>query len=139
VFAQQERVKVGLLADKLTNADSTVRRAAAAELGEIGAAAASAAPALVDAMKDKDIMVRAEAGSALVKIGDPAIPAIFDGLKDPKEGVGAALVLTKMGNSGMRALVDGLLPANQAAHFNAIAGLSQLAPNAKRATVGGTR
>jgi HEAT repeat protein len=133
VFAQQERVKVGLLTEKLTNADSAVRRAAASELGDLGPSAASAAAALVDAMKDKDIMVRAEAGSALVKIGDPAIPAIAEGLKDPKEGVGAALVLTKMGSGGLRALVDGLLPANQSARFNAIAGLGSLGPAAKRA------
>jgi HEAT repeat protein len=129
-FAQNVHVK--LLSEKLISPDGVVRRAAAAELGDLGASAAPAAHLLVDAMTDKDIMVRAEAGSALVKIGDAAIPALTDGLRDPKEGIGAALVLTKMGNAGLRVLVDGLLPSNPTARINAIAGISTLGPAGKR-------
>src|SRR5690349_5428910 len=65
-FAQS---RVTTLSQLLNNPKLEVRKAAATELGDLGPTAAPAAPALVEALKDKEIMVRAEAASALVRIG----------------------------------------------------------------------
>jgi HEAT repeat protein len=128
-----ERLRLNLLADKLTSPDDAIRRAAASELGDAGAAALPVAPALVTALKDKDITVRAEVANALLRIGDGAAPAIADALGDRDAGIRAAFVLSKMGNVGLRALVEHIGHADDAARVSALAGIAQLGPATKRA------
>lgn len=130
--APTEQLRVSLLAEKLNSTDGSIRRAAAVELGDMGAAAAPAAPALVAASKDKDIAVRAEVASALLRIGEGAIPAIKEGLADPSAGIALALVLSKMGNPGLVALVDRIAHGNDAAQGNALIGIGSLGAAAKR-------
>src|SRR5436189_671311 len=68
------------LIKELKNSDSDLRRAAARKLGEMGADARKAGPALVTALKsDKDLFVRRFAAQALGEVGaEPktAVPAL---------------------------------------------------------------
>jgi HEAT repeat protein len=102
------------LIKQLKNNDSDLRREAAKRLGEMGADAQKAGPALVTAVKsDKDLFVRRFAAQALGAVGaDPkiAVPALTSLLKeDTKELTEAAIgSLGKMGADGVSALVDAL-------------------------------
>jgi HEAT repeat protein len=60
----------------LQDPNTTVRKAAVTKLGNVGATDASAIPALIGALKDKDPHVRCEAILALVKSGNDAKAAI---------------------------------------------------------------
>lgn len=68
------------------------RKAAAKALGEMGAKAQLAVPALVKALNDAESSVRDEAERALTKIGEPAVVALLPGLKDPDEFVRLRIV-----------------------------------------------
>ena len=69
--------KVKRLQIKLGNEDPDVRHKAALSLAEIGQAASSAIPALINVLDDKDDIVRGSAALALSKIENPdAAPAI---------------------------------------------------------------
>ena len=64
--------ETGDLAQKLKDADPEVRRAAAQELGKMGAEAKPAVAALTAALKDKDLYVRRFSAQALGEIGADA-------------------------------------------------------------------
>ena len=72
--------------------DPADRKRLCEELGEYGADAKMAAPALVDALGDEHYAVRDAAGEALKKIGDGVIPSVIKGLKSRNayERAGAA-------------------------------------------------
>jgi HEAT repeat protein len=77
---------VNPLISALTNANSTVRQAAAGALGYMGPQAQAAVPALVKSMRDEDARVRVNAALALGKIGvgsAEAVNALTSALTDP--------------------------------------------------------
>jgi HEAT repeat protein len=74
----------GLMQDLKTGDDAT-RAAAALALGEKGAEARDAVPALTEALRDEYELVRERAAEALGQIGPPAkaaVPALSMALKD---------------------------------------------------------
>ncbi|HYT61141.1 MAG TPA: HEAT repeat domain-containing protein [Haliangiales bacterium] len=92
-----------------------VRIAAAQVLGDLGPAARNAAPALVEALRDRDPTLRRNAAFALGKIGAKpalAVPALAGVLSDRNEEVRmyAAIALKKFGPQAARA-VPGLVAA----------------------------
>jgi HEAT repeat protein len=106
-----EGADVRALTDKLKSKDNEVRRAAAKELGELGAEASSAAPALSKALKDNDVFVRRFAAESLGAIGPEAkdaIPALAKAMNDSRKEVQLAVVeaLGKMGPESTKALTD---------------------------------
>jgi HEAT repeat protein len=88
------------------------RRAAARSLGEMGAKAKLAIPALVKALNDVDGSVRDEAENSLKKMGEPAVSELLPHLKDPDEFVRLRIV-TVLGGIGPDA--KAALPAIEAA------------------------
>jgi HEAT repeat protein len=139
---------VGDLIKQLQDGDNEARRAAAKALGEGGAEAKAAVPALTRALqRDKDLFVRRFSARALGDIGPDAksaIPALTAALNDSKQEVqiAAAGALGKLGPSGIEALitilkddrqgtmtrrqaVDSLSHAGAAAH-SAVPALTQL-------------
>ncbi len=89
--------------------DSTVRRAAARALGDLGDRAA--APALIGSLADEDSSVRAEAARALGRLGDPAaLQPLCRSLQDqvPEVRAAAAVALAEIRGAGA---VSGLLNA----------------------------
>ena len=62
---------VNPVAQILTDPHPSSRRAAAQVLNQLGTAASGAAPALIDALNDKDPEVRQQSAEALAKIGTP--------------------------------------------------------------------
>ena len=71
---------------------------AAATLGQIGPAAASAAPTLVAALASKGLLASGAARNALPKLGPAAVPSLIAGLADANPDVrsGSAEVLGKL-------------------------------------------
>src|SRR5262249_25179167 len=85
-----EGAEVRELSTKLKSKDSDVRRAAAKDLGELGAEAEPATAELAKAMKDRDLFVRRFAAEALGNIGPAAkkgIPALTLALNDTRKEV----------------------------------------------------
>jgi HEAT repeat protein len=98
--------------------DAEARRAAAKALAEAGGDAKVAAPALVQALKDKDMFVRRFSAQALGEIGaDPlvALPGLKAALDDPRKEVqeAAATALGKMGRGAVGALMNVIKDANR--------------------------
>jgi HEAT repeat protein len=78
-----------VLIELLTRGNSAERKEAATFLGEIGREARRAVPALITALKDKDLDVRGNAARALGQIGPAAlsaVPALTRALKDDEFG-----------------------------------------------------
>jgi HEAT repeat protein len=99
------------LIKQLRSGDNDARRAAARALGEGGAEAKTAVPALITALKDRDTFVRRFSAQALGAIGPDAQSAVRPlaaALNDPKNEVrGAAVIaLGKLGPSGVETLID---------------------------------
>ena len=89
----------------LKEKDSDVRRAAARVLGEIGPAAKTAVPALIEMVGDADAKVRYAALTALAKIGPASpevVPAIVKALQDKDQVVRSAALhsLGEIGSGG---------------------------------------
>jgi HEAT repeat protein len=79
--------RVERLIERLKNPDFEERRRAADALGDLGATAASAVPALVAALKDEHVEVHWYALDALGRIGSApttAVPALVDELTNPR-------------------------------------------------------
>jgi HEAT repeat protein len=99
------------LIKQLQSGDNDARRAAARALGESGADAKTAVPALITALKDRDTFVRRFSAQSLGVLGPDAQSAIRPltaALNDPKKEVrGAAVIaLGKLGPSGVETLID---------------------------------
>ena len=106
------------LVAKLKDTDSELRRAAAKELGELGAEAKLAVPELTRALRDKDLFVRRFSAEALGNIGvdaKSAIPALAGAMNDPKKEVAEAAVdaLGKIGPDSISALTAALKDTNK--------------------------
>jgi len=88
------------LVDKLSTAGSTdIRKACIDALPETGGPVAL--KALVDALADHDDLIRETAKTSLIKIGDPAIPSIMDGLRSDNREVRKASVALLRGLSAI--------------------------------------
>jgi HEAT repeat protein len=81
----QRNQAVPILLDALHDPDDSIRCVAALGLGQIHAA--SAIPALALLLADPSGWVRGAAADALALIGEPAVPALGEALQDPREGV----------------------------------------------------
>jgi len=79
--------------------DPGVSLQAAATLGDLGAAAAPAVPALMALLWTGDVRVRAVIGVALARIGEAAVPALAQSLRHPSVDVRlkATQILAKIG------------------------------------------
>jgi HEAT repeat protein len=95
----------GLLKALKDKKDVVVRRKAAASLGRVGGI--RAVDPLIDALKDDDYAVRAEAQDALVALGDHSREGLIHKLKDKNEEVrqGAVATLAKMGNARLAGIM----------------------------------
>jgi HEAT repeat protein len=89
----------------LRDGSPEVRGLSAAALGAVGLLSCDAVPDLVRLLTDEP-PVRAQALAALVQIGDAAVPALADGLKDARPVVRAACAkaLALLGADAARAL-----------------------------------
>jgi HEAT repeat protein len=70
--------------------ESLVRGASAVALGRIGLGAATAVPALAEALRDEESYVRGNAAQALARFGeeaDAAVPDLVRALRDPVESI----------------------------------------------------
>lgn len=96
--AKKSQVDVQAQIQALKSADATARQNAAVELASAGPAAAPAVPALTEALKDPDPLVRRLACYALYEIGREhaasAIPEVTKLLQDPDPTVAEQAVNT---------------------------------------------
>src|SRR5262249_14875452 len=67
--------------------DVVLRRRGASYLGDMGDKAASAVPALIDALADEDDQVRSRAGTALAKVGAASVAPLRQVLKEKPDAV----------------------------------------------------
>lgn len=104
--AYVEAADVNDLVKKLSDSDVDVRRAAAKELGDMGAEAKAAVPALRKSLRDRDLFVRRFGLEALGKIGPEAkaaVPEMALALRDEKKEVALAAA-EALGNMGPAAV-----------------------------------
>jgi HEAT repeat protein len=103
------------LMDVLVGDEDQVRRVRAAKrLGEIGDV--HAIPALIEALRDKNLLVRMEAARALGEIGDAeAVSALIGALRDESDSVqlDAAVALNNIGTLDALAAVDAWLDSRR--------------------------
>jgi HEAT repeat protein len=86
----QPMIDLGKWTGQLTAGDAVSRRRAVGALGDLGADAVPAVPALAQALVDENPFVRQEAAEALGGIGPgaaAAVPALIEALDDPDPGV----------------------------------------------------
>jgi HEAT repeat protein len=102
VFLGEHRYapSVPQLADLVRESDPGTRYLAAKSLGQIGDEAEASVPALLIAMRDNDMFLRAGITGALIKIGYPAVPGLTKALFDSNKAVrrAAAKALGKIGS-----------------------------------------
>jgi serine/threonine-protein kinase len=84
---KKETEPVALLIQALKAPDKYDRARAARVLGTIGADAKAAIPVLLEALRDREAMVRFDAANALEKMGDAAKEALSHALQDDDEVV----------------------------------------------------
>ncbi len=135
-----DAAEVRELAQKLKDADSDVRRAAAKELGELGIEAKPAISSLITATKDKDLFVRRFSAQALGKIGPDAkeaVPALTLLLNDDKKEVQLAAVeaLSNIGPASIDALTATVKDPNRDSTIRkkAAQGLAKIGLQARKA------
>jgi HEAT repeat protein len=89
------------------------RRAAVEALAALGSDIKGVVPGLIVALKDKDAGVQLEATTALVRIGQPAVPALRATLNDEQARDGALRTLVQCGPAGVAALTGALKDADE--------------------------
>jgi tetratricopeptide (TPR) repeat protein len=115
--------------------DPWVRYGAASALGLMKEKAASAIPALMEALDDESTIVRFAAGKALFQIGPESIPPVVEGLKSPQKRVRlhCAYVVSRFGpeaKDAVSALADALSDKStsvRAAAADALGGMEKAA------------
>ena len=125
------------LTQLLDHPDAEVRRGAAVGLGRTGAVAASAAPALIEALHDISSAVRCDAAWALGQIGPTAwaaVPRLADAvwLSDRKLRLAAAEALGRIGpaaGSAVYSLVTLLKVSDTETSQAVMRALEQIAPD----------
>lgn len=133
-----ERAYVEWLISGLGQSSADTRSQAARRLGEVGAAAARAVPALIQRFNDSDGKVREAAALALADIGEPAVAPLIACLRHGDESIGlqAAWALTNMGPSAapaVPALVGCLGDENARVRHAAALTLADIGPAAREA------
>ena len=106
---------VPALIELVQEADPGTRYLAARALGQIGDEAEAAVPALLDALRDDDMFLRAGIAGALIKIGYPAVPGLTAALFDDSNAVkrAACKALGKIGSQrAVPALTNALRDKN---------------------------
>jgi HEAT repeat protein len=111
--------------------DDSVSLQAMATLGEFGAVAAPAIPALMSAVWTGDVRRRAVSGVTLTRIGGPAVPSLIQSLSHPAAEVRAkaAHLLGQIGPAAFEArpaLEALLLDGDESARKEAALALSQI-------------
>jgi HEAT repeat protein len=121
--------------------DERVRRAAAASLGEVGAPATEAIPALMEALNGNDLESRRYACSSLGSLGRAAadaVPALISALNDPDRDLQYRVLvsLAKIGTQAAPAvqiLIDKFHNFDDVGRQQAAAALGQIGPAAASA------
>jgi HEAT repeat protein len=125
---------VPLLALALKDGNASIRAGAAHALSGIGAGARPAVAELIEAFrgeyKDPNIrdQIRSNAGSALEKIGEPAVPGLVDVLQDKNQFLRfeASNRLTRIGEPAVPALLGALKSTSKDQRLMAAYTLGQL-------------
>ncbi len=128
------------LIDLLRSEDSRLRGVAAVELGKIGSEAKAALPALIEALKDEDQIVRRSATKALPNIGPAAVMALIEALNSEEQNVRALAAdgLRDLGPEAIVAvptLIEALKEENKWVHGFAAAALGEIGPEAVPALI----
>ena len=131
----QDETKIQTLINKLKDPEGGVRRDAAEALGKIGPDAKPAVPALSEAFKDKNEVVRLAAGVALARIVPEGVPALIEALKDKNEvfRLAAAVALARIGPEAVPALIEALKDEDKVVRVFAAIALAEIGPEAKAA------
>jgi HEAT repeat protein len=100
-------------AERLASADTAIRREAAEALRRLGPQAEPAIEALVTALGDSDSCVRADSGSALARIGTPALTPLITALQSGnsptrRNAAGALAYLRPLSVEAISSLVGAL-------------------------------
>ena len=120
-----------VLVEMLKDPQEQVRLTAAMSLAQMGPAAKTAIPAVVKAMREeKDEWYRAFLGSAIVKFGSDAVPALAGLLKSAEEQdrIAAAMALQGLGLPAAPALADALEDKVWLVQRSGIEGLGTIGP-----------
>lgn len=124
------------LIEALKDDDTRVRQCAASALGAIGPEAKAAVPHLAAMLPEEDC--GSEAGYALGKIGEPALPALLEALKgeDGEARLHAAAALGDMGPKAKAAvplLIARLMDSHEHMRFCVARVLGKIGPDARAA------
>ncbi|MBI1924377.1 HEAT repeat domain-containing protein [Candidatus Poribacteria bacterium] len=132
---QEKQKKIESLLVQLNDSRAEIRRAAIVELSRSGGP--TAIPGLVAALGDPSEQVSAVAISALVKIGKPAVPALIEAFRkqNPVVRTHAAMALGRIGNpDAVPALIEALSDDDQQVSREALGALLEIGtPEAKKA------
>ncbi len=131
--AQSTRVDE-LIADLRAEQPNT-RRRACRDLGDLGAEAAPAIPALIVRLSDRENDVRRAAIQCLGRIGQPAIAPLRQVFHDPdvRLRLSAANALGHVGQAALPALIEALEDSDPAVRLCGVRGLSECGSRAKPA------
>jgi HEAT repeats len=112
-----------------TDKDWRKRSQAASALGEMSQEAETVVPALIEALQDRDEVVRLRATLALAKFGSPAAPELIEALKADNEAArtSAAFAIRHMGFSVAPMLADTLKSGDVLVRSLALSTLKQMA------------
>jgi len=127
IKALESRGGVWIGGTELPGYGNKLRAAAATALGKIGNA--RAVEALIQTLKDEEWLVRSSAGSALTKIGKPALGALIQALKNENKDIRAesARALRLIGDTtAIEPLAQALRDEDKNVRRNVVESLGQL-------------